>query len=828
MTKSYKPVFDALYKEAGKVIVGQEDLLEQIMIAIMCDSNALLEGYPGLAKTLAVRTLSEILDLKFSRIQNTPDLMPSDITGTFIIEEVSGKRSFRFQPGPIFANIVLADEINRATPKSQSALLEAMQEKQVTVGDKTYKLDLPFFVLATQNPIEQEGSLDPNEKVFFNGELKSGFELLEMAQGKEIVEDSKGIRLFDIRGTTWSLSPEGKLEEKPCVLYSLPYSNEVIEVTTKTGRSVKVTKNHPFLINDHGEIKWKKAEELTKDDFLVCPARIPSTVSDEKALSIEPVEVKPGCILPFNADFAFWIACILSDGYIGKKDVCFCQKNYPKVFERFVAVTSSFGFDPKISSRKGCRYAVIHAKPLVEALKVHFGIESGRKKETPAAFLRFPEDMNREFLRTFISLESSLRDGRVTFTQKSRNNVEIISYMLLREGIVSWVRHDGRIFRLRIQGKDFGSYLNTIGWVDSKKIEGLDLDRIPKSSFRVVPVDRMKILRLVSLLGLNSFHTLKGRKHITSRPWYGSYKGIKGGETVMAVDALQSFVDDIQDEVTLRKSSEFMTSLDSEPRRFAAGIGTPITEVAQKPGTSNDSVWKFYDGKSQAPRVRLFLEQKHSLCVTEAEQLLLYCKRLLSEDVLYDKIKAIKYFPSQGVAFGLTVPGVQNYVGGFGACGINHNTYPLPEAQQDRFLLKIKVTYPTPEEELKIVDKFTSETSDYHLKKMLNKQQILHLQSTTRLIPIANDLKKKVVALINATRAKKDVIQYGASPRASIGLILAAKARALINGRNFVSNEDVEKMAYPVLRHRIILNFEAERKGLTTEDAVKELLSKVK
>ncbi|MBS3098094.1 MoxR family ATPase [Candidatus Woesearchaeota archaeon] len=156
--RNYKQVFETLHKEVGKAIVGQKELIEQIMIAILCDGNALLEGYPGLAKTLAVKTLSQIMDLKFSRIQNTPDLMPSDITGTYIIEETAGKRNFKFQPGPVFANIVLADEINRATPKTQSALLEAMQEKQVTVGNSTFKLDLPFFVLATQNPIEQEGT----------------------------------------------------------------------------------------------------------------------------------------------------------------------------------------------------------------------------------------------------------------------------------------------------------------------------------------------------------------------------------------------------------------------------------------------------------------------------------------------------------------------------------------------------------------------------------------------------------------------------------------------------------------------------------------------
>jgi MoxR-like ATPase len=153
-----KKTFDYMFSELGKVIIGQEEVLKQVVIALFCNSNALLEGYPGLAKTLAVRTLAQMMDLKFSRVQNTPDLMPSDITGTYIIEEAHGKKTFKFQHGPVFANILLADEINRATPKTQSALLEAMQEKQVTVGNHTFPLDPPFFVLATQNPIEQEGT----------------------------------------------------------------------------------------------------------------------------------------------------------------------------------------------------------------------------------------------------------------------------------------------------------------------------------------------------------------------------------------------------------------------------------------------------------------------------------------------------------------------------------------------------------------------------------------------------------------------------------------------------------------------------------------------
>ncbi len=149
----------AIEAEVGKSIVGQAELLRGVLTCVITGGHALLEGVPGLGKTATVRALGEVLDLEFSRIQFTPDLMPSDITGTNIIhEDEEGRRDFRFQPGPVFANLVLADEVNRATPKTQSALLEAMQEKAVTVGNARYPLPEPFFVLATQNPVDMEGT----------------------------------------------------------------------------------------------------------------------------------------------------------------------------------------------------------------------------------------------------------------------------------------------------------------------------------------------------------------------------------------------------------------------------------------------------------------------------------------------------------------------------------------------------------------------------------------------------------------------------------------------------------------------------------------------
>lgn len=145
-------------QEIGKGIIGQKDVIRQVILAMLAGGNVLLEGMPGLGKTMLVRTISEVLALTFKRIQFTPDLMPSDVTGTNIMVKEDARSSFRFEQGPIFANLVLADEINRATPKTQSALLEAMQEHTVTVGNESHRLQEPFLVLATQNPIDQEGT----------------------------------------------------------------------------------------------------------------------------------------------------------------------------------------------------------------------------------------------------------------------------------------------------------------------------------------------------------------------------------------------------------------------------------------------------------------------------------------------------------------------------------------------------------------------------------------------------------------------------------------------------------------------------------------------
>ena len=185
-------IAEQIENEVGRVIVGQAEVVRPVLVSILAGGHVLLEGVPGLGKTMLIRTLGQALELKFSRIQFTPDLMPSDILGTEILTDQDGRRSFQFRPGPLFANLVLADEINRATPKTQSALLEAMQEGSVTVAQQTYRLEEPFFVMATQNPLEMEGTYPLPEAQLDRFFFKVNVNLPDVGEMAEILERTTG------------------------------------------------------------------------------------------------------------------------------------------------------------------------------------------------------------------------------------------------------------------------------------------------------------------------------------------------------------------------------------------------------------------------------------------------------------------------------------------------------------------------------------------------------------------------------------------------------------------------------------------------------------
>jgi len=190
--EQFRQLAGQIESEVGRVIVGQTEVVRLVLVSILAGGHVLLEGVPGLGKTMLIRTLGQALDLKFSRIQFTPDLMPADILGTEILTDRDGKREFRFRPGPLFANLVLADEINRATPKTQSALLEAMQEGSVTVAQQTYHLEEPFFVMATQNPLEMEGTYPLPEAQLDRFIFKINVRLPDVSEMAEILERTTG------------------------------------------------------------------------------------------------------------------------------------------------------------------------------------------------------------------------------------------------------------------------------------------------------------------------------------------------------------------------------------------------------------------------------------------------------------------------------------------------------------------------------------------------------------------------------------------------------------------------------------------------------------
>jgi MoxR-like ATPase len=242
-----------LEQEIGKCIIGQHDVVRQSMIALACGGHCILRGVPGLAKTLLVKTLARSLRLRFNRIQFTPDLMPSDITGTDIIEEdrTTGHRESRFIPGPVFANIVLADEINRAPPKTQAALLEAMQERQVTVGGVRYTLDAPFFVLATENPIEQEGTYHLPEAQLDRFLFEIVMDYPEAEDERRIISETTGNRSDDVR-TVFDGEAMLRIQE---IVRDVPVASNIIDYAARLVRSSRPQRAEaiPF-VNDN--VRW--------------------------------------------------------------------------------------------------------------------------------------------------------------------------------------------------------------------------------------------------------------------------------------------------------------------------------------------------------------------------------------------------------------------------------------------------------------------------------------------------------------------------------------------------------------------------------------------
>ena len=275
--------FKRIKEEIGKVIIGQDQVIEQLLIAILARGHCLFVGVPGLAKTLLVSTLARTLDLKFSRIQFTPDLMPSDITGTELIEEnrATGSREFRFVRGPIFANIILADEINRTPPKTQSALLQAMQEYEVTAAGVTNRLEKPFFVLATQNPIEQEGTYPLPEAQLDRFMFNIYVDYPSEAEENEIVRTTTSAYTSEA-GLVMKADEVLELQE---LVRRVPVSNHVIGYAVRLARATRPIENSADYIKNW--VSWGAGPRASQ--YLTLGAKTRAILYGRPTPSIEDV-----------------------------------------------------------------------------------------------------------------------------------------------------------------------------------------------------------------------------------------------------------------------------------------------------------------------------------------------------------------------------------------------------------------------------------------------------------------------------------------------------------------------------------------------------------
>ncbi|MDP3772667.1 MAG: MoxR family ATPase [Gemmatimonadales bacterium] len=275
-----------LLDQVGRRIVGQTEVLDGILMAVLARGHALLVGVPGLAKTMMIQSVADALALKFSRIQFTPDLMPSDITGTEIIEEdlTTGRRAFRFVPGPIFGNIILADEINRTPPKTQAALLQAMQEHEVTVGGETYTLAEPFFVLATQNPIEQEGTYPLPEAQLdrFMFELHVGYP--SRAEEEQIVEWTTG----DVASDIQPVLAADELIRLQRLVRRVPAPRIVVETAVKLARMTRPADPlAPEVVKEY--VSWGAGPRASQ--YLVLGAKARAAMDGRPMADLEDLDV---------------------------------------------------------------------------------------------------------------------------------------------------------------------------------------------------------------------------------------------------------------------------------------------------------------------------------------------------------------------------------------------------------------------------------------------------------------------------------------------------------------------------------------------------------
>ena len=670
------PQLESLRREIGKIVIGQETVIEQMLIALVARGHCLLIGVPGLAKTVMAKALADALEMRFARVQFTPDLMPSDITGTNILEEnlQAGRKTFRFLPGPVFTNILLADEINRTPPKTQAALLEGMQECSVTIAGDSHGLPEPFYVIATQNPLEQEG--------------------------------------------TYPL-PEAQLDRFMFAV-SVRYpthaeENLIVERTTEEGGQ-------------------------TTDHVL--------TTAQVRALQTQVLQVT---IPPHLVRYAVALARATRP----------TDASAPDFIRQYV--------DTGAGPRAG-QYLVLAAKSRA--------VLKGRRIA--------------EFDDIRASAQPVLRHRVFTnFTALSDN---VVTDDLIRQliGVIDVPTDQSHIKHAVTSASDVATGTSLISIPD--RLDDVELVRQMKqimvrvrTEIQQVIVGQHDVVDLVLTALLAGGHCL--------------LVGVPG----LAKTTLVKTIADVLD----LEFSRIQFTPDLMPSDIT---GTDIMEVDETGGGRH---FRFIRGPVFT---NLLLADEINRTPPKTQAALLEAMQELA-------------VTSGGIRYPLRPPffvlATQNPLE-------QEGTYPLPEAQLDRFMFNIHLDYPNDVDESVIVDRTTGQ-SDQKPAKVLDADQIVRLQKLVRRIPVSRHLLTYVTTLVRATRPETKgrpmriarFVHCGAGPRAGQYLVLAAKARAVMDGRLNVSIADVKAVAIAVLRHRLFTNFSADAEGVAPIDLVNMLLEAV-
>ena len=839
--------FKVAFSEIDKVMVGQQDVMEQAMAALLCNGHVFVEGYPGLAKTTFVKTLSNIMDLTFSRIQGTPDLLPSDITGTYVIDDSKGKRELKFQPGPIFANVVLVDEVNRATPKCLSG------DTSVALGDGR--------ILTMENIFKQ-----------YNGKAH-----IPVGRDEEFIVPKENFLVP-------SFNPKNcKIELKPVkYLYKQKTDAPLYEVELKSGRKIKTSPVHPFFSFNDTKISTVKADSLKIGMNVLVPRYLPYSKgsnkiryskenfeeSDKVKVEIERrrklfnkvVKLKSKYTLTqiikfLNVDnydknliislfrrkptylnfkiqkdsffinakqfgqvkhlkfprvvtieLAHFFGLLISEGYHNGRELSIDMKDHKLIDYFQKLLLKLFSYNKNIyQSKNGKKIIVINSKTLNKILTVMgYNIEAlSGTKIIPEFILKANNNVIKEFLRMYYEGDGCVKDESINVTSKSLDVINKISYMLLRFGIVSRIKKESRkvngnlehYYVLAIYGSFVNEFANKIGFFGKTKS-----DNLIKLTNRITNKFNDGLPGMHSLL-----RKIRKEFHITHSNFYN----ITG-----------MHAHNLENPKNRAKHSRAIL-IDIFSKLNAKGYDLEKYDLSFLYGDFYVDFVQNIDIIQPKEDYYLYdftIENNHSFVAGTGG--------IIAHNTHSAILEAMQ---EKQVTVGSSTYKLEEpfFVLATGNPIEQEGVFKLSEAQIDRFLFKINIGYPKLDDELKIVDRFTELTfEDIKVRKIFNAAEIINLQKLVRQVPIANDIKKYAVELVTSTRNKKDLIEYGASPRASISLIMAGKARALMNGRKYVSKEDIQTMAYPVLRHRIILSFEAERQNMSEDDVIKSLLKK--